>query len=47
MTEAVSREVQRGEREHEENDADPEDPNPSGSAGRLRPAKQIRHAGIK
>jgi hypothetical protein len=44
MTEAVPAEVQHGERQQEENDADPENPDPSGSAGRLGPAKRIRHA---
>jgi hypothetical protein len=47
MTEAVPGEVQRGEGDQEQNDTDPENPDPSGSAGRLGPAKQIRHAGNK
>jgi hypothetical protein len=46
MTEAVPAEVQRGERQQEQNDADPENADPSGSARRL-PAKQIRHADLK
>jgi hypothetical protein len=46
MAEAVAVEMQRGEREQEENDADPEDSDPRGGAG-LWPARHIRHAGIK
>jgi hypothetical protein len=47
MAEAVTGEVLGGEREQEERYDDPEHPYPSGSAGWLRPARQIRHAGIK